>query len=173
MDAQYDPQTSKKSVLIVDDDPSILGIACRAVRKMGFEVCSAGTMLEALNCLTSDERIGLVISDVQMPKGSGLDLFNAMKCDNRWCSIPFALMTGGPLVDLPAGVFVLPKPFRALQICCIVIANLGGPCPAPHRQGDVPVRPHTRLVLDSQSIGGEQFPCRPQSCEVFLGMASW
>ena len=152
MDAQVLVETSKKSVLIVDDDPHILKMGCRTIRQMGFEAFEASNLTEAVNVLTSPVRIGLVISDVQMPGGSGVDLLNRMKQDKSWCSIPIALMTGGPLLNLPSGVLVLVKPFGNLQFRCALVSNLGGMCPGVAQDSG-----HKRLG-----------PCSPLRCDIFL-----
>jgi len=118
-----------RSVLLVDDDHFIRNIGSLAVRQIGFDVYEASNVSEAVDVLTSHGRISLVISDVQMPGGSGVELLMRMKQDKSWRSIPIALMTGGPLENLPEGVLVLAKPFQHSQIQCLVVANLGGRCP--------------------------------------------
>ena len=123
MDDQVLAEATKKSVLIVDDDPHILKMGCRTIRKMGFDAFEASNLTEAVNVLTSHVRIGLVISDVQMPGGSGVELLNRMKQDEHWPSIPVVLMTGGPLCNLPDGVIVLAKPFGSLQFRCVLAAS--------------------------------------------------
>jgi DNA-binding NtrC family response regulator len=94
----------KGSVLLVDDDPHILRVGLIAVRRIGFDALEASSLTEAVDVLTNHGRIGLVISDIQMPGGSGVDLFNRMKSVRNWASIPVAFMTGYTLSDLPAGV---------------------------------------------------------------------
>ena len=141
----------KGSVLLVDDDPHILKVGCKAIRQIGFEAREASSLSEAVEVLTSHRRISLVISDVQMPGGSGVELLSKMEGDSDWSSIPIALMTGGPLSDLPAGVLVLVKPFRPLQLQCVVVANLGGKCP--------------KAALDTgvDKLGA----CSPESCDIY------
>jgi len=144
--------SGKRSVLLVDDDRFIREIGGLAVRQIGFEALEASSLPEAMNILTAHGRISLVISDVQMPGGSGIELLNRMKLDETWSSIPFALMTGGPLSDLPTGVLVLCKPFLPLQIQCVVVANLGGMCPKAARCSGV------------KKIG----PCDPERCNIYV-----
>jgi CheY-like chemotaxis protein len=142
----------KHSVLLVDDDHFIREIGCLAVRQIGVEAFEASSLTEAVNVLTSHGRISLVISDVQMPGGSGVELLNRMKQDETWSSIPFALMTGGPLSDLPVGVLVLRKPFVTLQVQCVVVANLGGMCPKADRGSGI------------NKLG----PCDPERCDIYV-----
>ena len=141
----------KRSVLVVDDDHFIREIGCLAVRLIGFEAREASSLTEAVNVLTSG-RISLVISDVQMPGGSGVELLNRMKQDETWSSIPFALMTGGPLENLPVGVLVLRKPFVTLQVQCVVVASLGGMCPKAARGSG------------TNKLG----PCDPERCDIYV-----
>lgn len=144
-------ESSKKSVLIVDDDPHILKIGCRTIRRMGFDALEASNLTEAVSILTSHVRINLVISDVQMPGGSGVELLDRMKQHDSWHSIPVALMTGGSLSNLPEGVLVLVKPFGNQQFRCVLIANLGGTCP--------------KGALGSLDQLGA---CSPTHCDIFL-----
>ena len=142
----------KRSVLLVDDDQFIRNIGSLAVRQIGFDVCEASSLSEAVNILKAHGRISLVISDVQMPGGSGVELLTRMKQDKSWCSIPIALMTGGPIENLPAGVIVLAKPFQRSQIQCVVVANLGGMCPK----------------LAQGSSFHQLGPCNPANCNVHV-----
>ena len=139
--------------MIVDDDPHILKMVRRTICKMGFDALEAGSVTEAVDVLTNHGRISLVISDIQMPGGSGVDLFNRMKSDRNWASIPIVLMTGCPLPNLPAEVLILAKPFGNLQFRCVLVAHLGGACPKATQDGV-----HNQLGA-----------CRPASCNIFLG----
>ena len=76
----------KRSVLVVDDDHFIREIGCLAVRLIGFEAREASSLTEAVNVLTSG-RISLVISDVQMPGGSGVELLIKSAVESEGCCV--------------------------------------------------------------------------------------
>jgi putative two-component system response regulator len=66
-------------VLVVDDDESILRLLSSQIRKMGYSVQSAADGQEALALAVQDPRPALVVSDVNMPGLSGLDLLRRIK----------------------------------------------------------------------------------------------
>lgn len=63
----------KASILVVDDVPATLEVLQRNLLSHGYEVFTAPGAIEAIEILES-ERIDLVITDLKMPKVSGLDL---------------------------------------------------------------------------------------------------
>ena len=122
-----------KSVLIVDDDPIVLGFAARAIEKLGVEVVRAASGFEAISLLSSAHEIGLVLSDVQMPRMTGIELHHAMLKNARTRVIPLVLMTGGDantIAAVPRSLLVLQKPFSIARVRCVVVSYLGGECPA-------------------------------------------
>jgi two-component system, cell cycle sensor histidine kinase and response regulator CckA len=62
--------TEKRTVLIVDDDPQILGLVEKMVRPHGAEVLMAPRPSEALR-IAEAQPIHLMISDVMMPEMDG------------------------------------------------------------------------------------------------------
>jgi DNA-binding response OmpR family regulator len=62
----------KNGVLIVDDDPSILGTVQKILVMAGFEVCTASSGEECLEVLQKGFQ-GLVLMDILMPKMDGWD----------------------------------------------------------------------------------------------------
>ena len=64
-------------VLIVDDDPATRNGLTELVRAWGFTAESAGDGAEALERVT-DFRPSIIVSDMVMPKMSGLDLLKAL-----------------------------------------------------------------------------------------------
>src|ERR1700674_1377526 len=63
------------AVLVVDDDPGQVAIVTSILKKAGFRVLSASSALAALEVAGgSDERIYLLVTDLNMPNMSGLAL---------------------------------------------------------------------------------------------------
>ena len=65
-------------ILIVDDERSMQEFLEILLRKEGYEVATAGDVGSALLALESDD-FDLVISDIQMPDRSGLDLLRSLR----------------------------------------------------------------------------------------------
>ena len=63
----------RQKILIVEDEPATLRLMARLLRALGHEVREAGTLAGALGVARS-ERFDLIVSDIGLPDGSGLDL---------------------------------------------------------------------------------------------------
>jgi two-component system chemotaxis response regulator CheY len=111
-------------VLVVDDSAAIRKILQRVLRQTGMAIGTiheAGDGQEALQVLNS-QKIGLVLSDINMPKMDGIQLLAAIKAVPGWHGIPVVLITTeggeakvGEAVRLGAAGYVR-KPFTADQI---------------------------------------------------------
>ncbi|MCS3726510.1 response regulator [Bradyrhizobium betae] len=66
-------------VLVVDDDPSVLGVVAGMLEELGCEVISAGSGSEALEQLRLHERISILITDINMPGMDGHELAELAK----------------------------------------------------------------------------------------------
>ena len=70
--------TSKKTILLVDDDIDLLENTSYMVKSMGHDVITAQDGLEAV-LKYKDIRPNLTIMDIKMPKMDGFDAFFKMK----------------------------------------------------------------------------------------------
>jgi two-component system, chemotaxis family, chemotaxis protein CheY len=111
-------------VLIVDDSAAIRKILQRVLVQAEVplgQVVEAGDGLEALARL-KETRVGLILSDINMPNMDGLQLLNAVKADESLRSVPFIMVTteGGTSKVMEAvnlgAVGYVKKPFTAEQI---------------------------------------------------------
>jgi len=82
-------------VLVVDDEPAILEILAMRIESWGFEVCTAGNAGEA-RTLFQERDPDLVVSDVVLPDGSGLDLLQEIQASRPR---PVILVTAHGTVD--------------------------------------------------------------------------
>ena len=83
----------RAQILIVDDDPSALEFATRALGQSGWRMRSAVDGLGAL-ALIADDPPDLVLLDLYMPGGlSGLSILAALKADDRFAQIPVIVLT--------------------------------------------------------------------------------
>ena len=67
------------TVLIVDDEPFVLDVVRAMLEEFGCAVVTATTPTEALAKLAGDERIEILITDINMPGMSGYDLAEKAK----------------------------------------------------------------------------------------------
>jgi len=109
----------KYRILVVDDEEFMLYSLSKLLGLMGFETVTAGNGSAALNVLDSDS-IDLVITDVNMPGMSGIELLKKIKQKNH--EMPVIIITGFGIEkaqamakDGKADGF-LPKPFRMNDI---------------------------------------------------------
>jgi PAS domain S-box-containing protein len=81
-----------RTVLIVDDDPSIRSLLCQELDAAGYRVREACTGEEALGAV-KQERPGLIILDVMMPGLSGFDVAAVLRADPRTLNIPIIILS--------------------------------------------------------------------------------
>ncbi len=69
-----------KTILVAEDNESVLSITQRLLEKLGYDVLIAANGKEALRIYRDHQRqIGLVLTDAVMPEMDGLALFEAMR----------------------------------------------------------------------------------------------
>ncbi len=76
-------------VLAADDEAVSRIVLARMLSGLGFDVTEAADVPEAAELLTAGD-FDLIVTDYQMPSGTGLDLVEAAKA----ADIPFILLTG-------------------------------------------------------------------------------
>lgn len=84
---------TRKTILIVDDDPQIVEVIAKRCRSIGLKVLVAHNALSAL--LLIDKRLpDLVCLDVELPTGNGLDICEIMATSQETHNIPVIVLTG-------------------------------------------------------------------------------
>ena len=81
-----------KTVLIVDDSPSVLQVVSIALRGAGYDVITSTDGADALQKLDG-RRIHLIISDVNMPKMDGITLVGEVKKLAAYRFTPIIMLT--------------------------------------------------------------------------------
>ena len=69
------------SILVVDDDPEIRRLLSRFLSEQGFKVAAAGSRAD-FEARMLDGQFDLVILDVMLPDGSGLDICRSLRSRN-------------------------------------------------------------------------------------------
>ena len=85
-----------QSILIIDDDPSIVKILEIALQGLGHKVTSAGTAEEAIEKIKAHPP-DLITLDIQMPGEGGLAVANEL--ENSKLQIPFIICTATDIND--------------------------------------------------------------------------
>jgi two-component system, cell cycle sensor histidine kinase and response regulator CckA len=83
---------SQDTILIVNDAPDQLGLAAAVLRQAGYRVLEATDGREAL-ALARREQPALIVSDVVMPYGDGIELCRAIRADARLSLTPILLLS--------------------------------------------------------------------------------
>jgi two-component system, chemotaxis family, chemotaxis protein CheY len=120
------------TILIVDDDPDMRLYLRGCLRGLGpivGPVIGAADGVEALRRVRAED-IGLVISDVILPRMDGLALRRAIRGDAVHRHLPILLISGEPEASIAAGPgdAFLAKPFNAHELLNAVrcLLNLDG-----------------------------------------------
>jgi DNA-binding response OmpR family regulator len=115
--------TGRGLILIVEDEADLAATCARLLRRRGHAVVAVGSRAAALAAL-DDAPPALIVSDVRLPDGDGLDVVRAATA-MRPC-VPTVVMTGrasetGRVAARAAGAAAyLPKPFTAASFAGLV-----------------------------------------------------
>ncbi|MBO7335904.1 MAG: response regulator [Lachnospiraceae bacterium] len=82
----------QKSILVVDDDPSYLGLV-RGWLKDSYKVSMANSGLQAIKWLGKN-KVDLILLDHEMPVTSGPQVLEMLRSDIETASIPVMFLTG-------------------------------------------------------------------------------
>ncbi|MBI4535660.1 MAG: response regulator [Ignavibacteriae bacterium] len=81
-----------KLILLVDDEPSMLKATKVGLTERGFNVQAAEGAEAAMQALQLT-RPSIIVSDLVMPGTNGFELFEEVKKEARYRSIPFVFLT--------------------------------------------------------------------------------
>lgn len=84
------PTKNAANILVVDDDLVNLQVVTGALARAGFATVSANTGESAMDCL-KEEQFDAVVTDVQMPHMSGIELLQNISA--RFPQLPVILMS--------------------------------------------------------------------------------
>ncbi len=110
-------------VLIVDDEPDLRDLLALTLGKMGVHTVEAADLTSARRMLVSD-RFDLVLTDMHLPDGNGLDFVHWMQ--EQMPSVPVAMITAYGSMDiavdaLKVGAFdFIAKPVDLLRLRTLV-----------------------------------------------------
>ena len=85
--------TTQPKVLLVEDSIPIRTQVQRILKGAGYQVTTAVDGLDGFNKLQTEDYFDAVVSDVEMPNLSGLELTNRIRQETRYDKLPIILVT--------------------------------------------------------------------------------
>ena len=82
-----------KTILIVDDSSSLRTVVKIALQRAGYDVLEAGDGVEGLAKLDQQQKVHLIVSDVNMPNMDGITFVQKVKQHPRHKCAPVVMLT--------------------------------------------------------------------------------
>ncbi len=147
----------KERILVVDDAPDMLELIERNLRANRYEVFTAPGVGEAIRILESVQ-IDLVITDLKMPKVSGMDLVRHVRENLRDAQV--MMITGYPTVEGAVTAMkigsqeYLTKPFTDEELLSTVkrVLNVQKARRDVNGESDRPLSPFCGLIGESKAM---------------------
>ena len=126
-DSENNKSSKRKTILLIDDEKTILNALSLALREEDYDCLTAPTAEIALKILEQNLQIDIVVSDINMPKMNGIELLKIIKqqfIDRSWLQV--ILITGQATIDNTISalrldaVDFLNKPLRREQFLTAV-----------------------------------------------------
>jgi DNA-binding NtrC family response regulator len=121
------PSIEKEHILVVDDAPNTLEVLRRNLESQGYKVFTAPGVVEAIKFLESTP-VDLVITDLKMPKVSGLDLVRHVRENLKETEVMmitgYATVEGAVRAVKTGAEEYLPKPFTDEELFSAVRRSL-------------------------------------------------
>ena len=80
------------TILVVDDQPEILENLALVLEAEGYQVLTAADGMEALERLDAHP-VDLVVADIAMPRLNGYQLYERVRENPAWLTVPFLFLT--------------------------------------------------------------------------------
>ena len=91
------PTDTRKEVLVVDDDPTVLVFFEKLFKRQGLPVKTFENGRDAINYIEADAKISLIILDLLMPGIDGFEVLQKLKTSEKTRSIPVVIYTAKKL----------------------------------------------------------------------------
>ena len=117
-------------VLVVDDEPELVGLLCKQLTRLGYSAQGCSGPEEALAALRGEgPHVDVIVSDLAMPRMSGIDLAEVIHHERP--DLPIVLCSGRVTDEdrsraEQVGVHAfLGKPFATHQLADVMARSLG------------------------------------------------
>lgn len=114
-----------RKILVIDDDHSQAEVLAYRLGQQGFQVQAAHTLAEGRRILRR-ERPELLLLDLRLPDGDGLDLCREVSDDAATCDLPVVVVSGMEKADVvrqvraAGGQYYLRKPYDPNTLLVVV-----------------------------------------------------
>jgi two-component system phosphate regulon response regulator PhoB len=163
-------------ILVVDDEPDLLELVRLNLRQAGYEVVTAETGREALECLRRS-RPELMVLDLMLPDLSGSEVCRRVRSDPEASGLPIIMLTAkADEVDRVVGLELgaddyVTKPFSPRELVLRVRAVLRRR--APEQRSERSLR-HGDLRIDPQRhrcfVAGEEVQLTAKEFELLRSL---
>jgi two-component system, OmpR family, response regulator len=164
-------EATAKTILLVDDEPTLVDALSYNLAKEGYRVVSAGDGVQALE-LAQNTHPDLVILDLMLPRMDGLEVCRSVRRDS---TVPIIILTAKDSeVDTVLGLELgaddyLVKPFRLRELLARVKAQLRrAEMPQVH-----PIKPLERLQFGSIMVERDSRKVFRNDIEVVLTLKEY
>jgi CheY-like chemotaxis protein len=112
------PAASPPRILIVEDDEIVQELLSEQLMEEGYNVIGAGSAKSAIELVTEDASIGLVVLDVNLPDVNGTEVILQLRARRESARLPIVAVSGtepaGGVADIlhRFGIPLLRKPWR-------------------------------------------------------------
>jgi CheY-like chemotaxis protein len=113
-------------ILVADDDRVLSQLICGIVREAGHTAIAAFDAMQAMMFAMRVPAPALIILDINMPGGTGVETLRKLKRSARTAHIPVMVVSGSDDMEIPAqvkalgAVDYLPKPVDPEQLLSAV-----------------------------------------------------
>ena len=138
------------TILIVEDEPDILNINARMMRRRGYQILTAETVGEGLKTL-SETLPDLLILDIMLPDGSGYEICKSFR---QYSDNPVIFLTGkSQIADKIEGLenggdYYLTKPYSFEELLAVTERLLERHFKAKEKQDQLSYLQKGTLLLD-------------------------
>lgn len=147
-------------ILVVDDDPDVLGTTSRALSREDHHVAVAESAEEALAYL-QEKLPDLIVLDIVMPEMDGLELCRHLRARPEYTRMPILFLTArSETDDVVAGLDAggddyIVKPFKLTELSARVRALLRRYAPSQADSGDVLEIGGLKLDANTFQVAGD------------------
>ena len=119
-----------KTILTVDDSPSVRQMVSFTLRNEGFNVVEAFDGVDALEKLTGD-RVNMILTDLNMPNMDGIDFIRRVRRESDIKFVPIVMLTTESQTEkkmegkAAGATGWIVKPFKPEQLLAVVKKLIG------------------------------------------------
>lgn len=104
------------NVLVVEDGQDLRDTVEYTLSVEGFKVCAVPNVESAMEELSHNENVDVMLLDLMMPGIDGRTLLATIRADKHFKSLPIVIMTAAKILAVDGAYTVLRKPFSAASM---------------------------------------------------------